>query len=375
SAGLPLPFPDALQEFKVETSALPAQYGQHAGGAVNIVTKSGSNSFHGDAFDFLRNGDLNARDFFAASQDTLRRNQFGGTFGGRIVPNKLFFFVGYQQTIQKSDASTGISFVPTADMLRGDFTAITSPGCNGNKSITLKAPFANNMIDPSAFSPAALKMLMYYPQATNPCGQVSYTLINSFSEQFGVGKIDYQINAQHTFFARYIAAHSFSPPSYTGNPLSIINASPDNLVNSVALGETWIVSPSMLNTFRGTFNRAAINKTEIVAFTAQDLGINISPPPIPNNMWITVSGALYSAGSQSFAAYVPTMDYQFSDDFSILHGGHQIQFGANWIHSMQNAKFLGTSAGSFSFTGQVTGLPMADFLLGSPASFGFPSVP
>jgi hypothetical protein len=374
SAGLPLPFPDALQEFKVETSALPAQYGQHAGGAVNIVTKSGANAFHGDAFEFLRNGDFNARDFFAASQDTLRRNQFGGTLGGRIVPNKLFFFVGYQQTIQKSDASTGISFVPTSDMLRGDFTAVTSPACNGGKQITLKAPFVNNMIDPAQLSSVALKMLSFYPQATNQCGQVSYTLINSFSEQFGVGKIDYQINPQHTFFARYIATHSFSPRSYTGNPLSIINASPDNLVNSVALGETWIVSPSKINSFRGTFNRAAINKTQYVAMTAQDLGINISAPPIPNNLYITVSGALYSAGAQSFPAYVPTMDYQFADDFSILHGGHQIQFGANWIHSMQNATFLGTSAGSFSFTGQVTNLPMADFLLGKAASFGYPSV-
>src|SRR5215469_8560727 len=150
--GCPSPSPMRCKEFKVETSALQAQYGQHSGGAVNVVTKSGANAFHGDAFEFLRNGDFNARDFFAASQDTLRRNQFGGTLGGRIVPNKLFFFVGYQQTIQKSDASTGISFVPTPDMLRGDFTAITSPACNGGKQITLKAPFVNNLIDPAQFS-------------------------------------------------------------------------------------------------------------------------------------------------------------------------------------------------------------------------------
>ena len=84
SAGLPLPFPDALQEFKVETSALQAQYGQHAGGAVNVVTRSGGNAFHGDAFEFLRNRDLNARDTFATTRDTLRRHQFGGTFGGPI---------------------------------------------------------------------------------------------------------------------------------------------------------------------------------------------------------------------------------------------------------------------------------------------------
>ena len=86
---LPLPFPDALQEFKVETSALPAQYGLHSAAAVNAVTKSGTNEFHGDAFEFLRNGDLNARDFFAPSRDTLKRSQYGGTVGGRIRKDKL----------------------------------------------------------------------------------------------------------------------------------------------------------------------------------------------------------------------------------------------------------------------------------------------
>ena len=95
---LALPFPDALQEFKLETSSLSAQYGQHSAGAVNAVTKSGTNDFHGDLFEFLRNGDLNARNFFAAVPDELKRNQFGGTVGGRIIKNKLFFFGGYQGT-------------------------------------------------------------------------------------------------------------------------------------------------------------------------------------------------------------------------------------------------------------------------------------
>src|SRR4029077_13192476 len=99
---LPLPFPDALQEFKVETSALPAQYGHHSAGAVNIVTKSGTNEFHGDAFEFVRNYKFNARDFFALGRDTIKRNQFGGTAGGPIRKNKLFFFAGYQDTILRA---------------------------------------------------------------------------------------------------------------------------------------------------------------------------------------------------------------------------------------------------------------------------------
>src|SRR5208282_2604938 len=113
---LPLPFPDALQEFKVETSALSAQYGQHAAAAVNVVSKSGSNAFHGDAFEFLRNGDLNARNFFAPIRDSLKRNQFGGTVGGPIKKNKLFFFDGFQGTIQRSTPINSNVIVPTAAM-------------------------------------------------------------------------------------------------------------------------------------------------------------------------------------------------------------------------------------------------------------------
>src|SRR6516225_1851471 len=148
---LPLPCPDALQEFKVETSALPAQYGFHAAAAVNAVTKSGTNRFHGDAFEFLRNGDFNARDFFAATRDTLRRNQFGGTGGGPIKKDKLFFFAGYQRTSQRSDPSFQSAFIPTAAALSGDFTVLASPLCNSNRPINLPPSlgFSNNRISPS----------------------------------------------------------------------------------------------------------------------------------------------------------------------------------------------------------------------------------
>src|ERR1700676_5454501 len=98
---LPFPFPDALQEFKVETSALPAQYGHHSSAAVNAVTKSGTNELHGDVFEFIRNGAVNARNSFATTTDSLKRNQFGGTVGGPIVKNKLFFFAAEQTTLQR----------------------------------------------------------------------------------------------------------------------------------------------------------------------------------------------------------------------------------------------------------------------------------
>ena len=126
----PMPFPDALQEFKVEAGGSAADTGMRSGGAVNAVTKSGTNEFHGDLFEFVRNYKFNARNFFALRRDSLKRNQYGGTLGGPIVKNKLFFFGGYQGTKTRSDPGTTISFVPTAAMLAGDFTTFASPACN-----------------------------------------------------------------------------------------------------------------------------------------------------------------------------------------------------------------------------------------------------
>jgi hypothetical protein len=100
---LPTPFPDALQEFKVETSSLPARYGHHAASAVNLVTKSGTNAFRGNAFEFIRDYHFNARNFFAPQRDSLKRNQFGGTLGGPLAKDRLFFFAGYQGRVEKSN--------------------------------------------------------------------------------------------------------------------------------------------------------------------------------------------------------------------------------------------------------------------------------
>ena len=126
ATGFPLPFPDALLEFKVETSSLSAQNGTHSGGSVNGVTKSGTNSFHGDLFEFLRNGDLNARNFFSPTRDSLKRNQFGGVIGGPIKKDKLFFFAGYQDTLLRTDSQSNLAFVPTPAMLTGNFSACPS---------------------------------------------------------------------------------------------------------------------------------------------------------------------------------------------------------------------------------------------------------
>src|SRR5213079_1924762 len=134
-----MPFPDAMQEFKVETSGVNAQHGNSS--AVSAVTKSGTNQFHGDLFEFLRNELFNARYYFATKPGTYKRNQFGGTVGGPIVQNKLFFFAGYQGTTIRQDPQDLRTFIPTAAMLSGDWTAVTSQACNVGKQINLRPPF------------------------------------------------------------------------------------------------------------------------------------------------------------------------------------------------------------------------------------------
>src|SRR5713101_1678592 len=154
---LPLPFPDAVQEFKVETSAIPPQYGYHSTATVNVVTKSGTNQFHGDLFEFLRNGDLNARDFFALKRDTLKRNQFGGVIGGPVRKDKLFFFGGYERTTLRSDSAQNTAFIPTAAMAQGDFSAIKT-------ALPASLGFtAGNQIPQRLLSPVALNILKTIP--------------------------------------------------------------------------------------------------------------------------------------------------------------------------------------------------------------------
>src|SRR6266478_6382597 len=161
-----MPFPDALQELKIETSGMTAQHGVSA--AVGGVTKSGANEFHGDLFEFVRNDLFNARNYFAANS-TLKRNQFGGTIGGPILKNKLFFFAGYQGTTTRQDPADTRSFIPTPAMMAGDWTAFASPACNAGRQISLKAPFSNNRIDPTLYSQPAINMLnRILPQAPIP---------------------------------------------------------------------------------------------------------------------------------------------------------------------------------------------------------------
>ena len=214
NTGNPMPFPDALQEFKTENGVRNARYGMSTGATVNAVTKSGGNAFHGSVFDFVRDSRFNAIRYFEQKEngglgrdDGLRRNQIGGTLGGPLLKDKLFFFGGTQITNTRIAPIAGDQTVPTADVRRGDFTRIMSAACRGGTARTLGAPFVNNQIDPALFHPISVKMMNMLPlpdPALDPdgCGRYVLQIPNDSDEQQYIGRMDYQLTPNKRVFGR-----------------------------------------------------------------------------------------------------------------------------------------------------------------------------
>ena len=371
SLNLPTPFPDALQEFKVETSALPARYGYHAASAVNLVTKSGSNQVHGDLFEFLRNYHFNARNFFAPERDSLNRNQFGGTLGAPIIKNKLFLFGGYQGRIEKSNPPTSLSFVPTQAMLNGDFTAFASPACNGGTQRNLTGGFVNNRIDPSRLSPVALNFLKHVPVSSDPCGRLQYGIPNNNMEHQGLAKVDYTINSNSSLFARYFYAVYDNPATYDGsNVLTLSRTGQNNQVHSLVLGHNQVLSASTLNSLHVTINRTLNDRPLPPFFSATDLGAKVFSL-VPQYVGVNVTGNGFSVGSGATnPGYFNSKGFQIADDLDLVRGAHQFSIGGNWIRSRIDTLNNRPTNGAFSFNGQGTGLSLADFMLGT-VSGGF----
>lgn len=329
-ANMPLPFPDALQEFKVETSSLTAQNGVHAGGTVTSVTKSGTNEFHGDAFDFFRNGDMNARNFFAPTRDTLKRNQFGGTVGGPILKNRLFVFFGLQDTKTRQDPAANIAatFVPTAAMMQGDFSACPQDLNGLPTSVT--SQFQNNKISPTLFDPAALKLAALLPVSNAPCGNTSFGLLTQINEDQEVGRFDYQHSSKNSMFGRYIRTHFFRPPSYQFTPDNLLTTAQgalDDTDQSWAYGDTYLVSPNLVNQFRATADRIAIHRFSSNYVSACDLGVPVYCGYVPHQSGFTVTGAFGVGPGTGGQAHAHTTPLQLNDDISWVHGNHQINFG------------------------------------------------
>jgi hypothetical protein len=369
NVGLPLPFPDALQEFKVETSTLPANYGSHPGGAVNAVTKSGTNAIHGDAFWFVRNGAMNARNAFASVRDSLKRNQFGGVVGGPLVKDKLFFFEGIQGTTLRTAPATNTAFVPTQDVLNGNFQTILAPPCV-TRQINLPSSIANNnILLPGLINPVALKVASLLPVSTDPCGKIQYGVPQLSNEYQSVTKVDWQRSPKDQLFARYFIT-DYTLQAYYDHVNLLTAGSPGQLdrVQSVTLGDTYLVNTDTVNSFRFGFSRSAVQRVTANGVpTIQQLGSNVSAP-IQNYIGqFSVSGYF---SSSSIPGYVMNNLFNVSDDITMTIHKHQLAFGFNYVHAQMNA--LGpfqmdprmTFNGQSVINGAATGNALASFLTG-----------
>jgi carboxypeptidase family protein len=367
---LPTPFPDALQEFKVETSSLPARYGHHAASAVNLVTKAGTNTLKGNVFEFMRNYQFNARNFFAPTRDRLRRHQFGGTVGGPILKDKLFFFGGYQGKIEKTNPAETVSFVPTAAMLAGDFTAITSPACSG-KQINLSPSFGfvNNTIDPARFNPVAMKFLQHVPVSNDPCGKLQYGIPGNNTENQSLLRGDYTIDSAQSLVARYLYAKYDNPATYDGkNVLTLSRTGQTNRVHSLLVSHNWILSSGVVNAIHATFNKTLNNRPMPVYFSPADLGAAVYSP-LSGFMGVSVTNGFNVGTGGTNPGYFNSNSYQIADDLDIIRGSHQFSFGGNWIRTKIVTVNNRPTNGQFTFNGQGTGLGLADLMVGRVSNF------
>lgn len=406
-----VPMVDAVEEFKVETNAIKAEFGQTSGGVVNVVTRAGSNEFHGSLYEFMRNDSMDARNAFATQVDRatgrikpiLRYNQYGGTVGGPVwIPkvyngrNRTFFFAGYEQWRHRQ-AAIRRATVPTAQERAGDFSntrdgqgnlipiydpATTTPNPAGAGFV--RSPLPGNIVPRNRMDPLALRVLEFMPQANvqpnNPFTNADnfLSLASSGTDQ-GVTniRVDHRVSNNDSLFARY----SVTRNTRAGRGYGLGPADPDTFARNdqrdnynAILTETHIFSPALIHEFKANFTR------QDLPFQHPSFGQNWPeklgyPKIIPQDMFpaVEIGGALTLGASTFAAGHRAQHSVQWADTVTWVRGQHTVKLGIdqrwirlNWINR-------NNPSGRFSFGAGLTGDPqrpantgvgMATFLLG-----------
>ena len=388
NTNLPFPFPDALQEFSVQTTGLAAQYGLHPSGTVNVVTKSGTNQIHGGVFEFLRNNYANASNRITAHVDTLKRNQYGAFLGGPILANKLFFFGGYQGTaLRISQSNTTV--IPTNAELAGNWTPyfqgvqnlsathVCPIGTAAAAAKLIAAGFSTAdplactaTISPTLYSRTAQNIAKILPTGTttDAVGDVTYTTPYPQNENQWIGRLDGTISPRQNVFARYFMTNYSAQPLFAGNLLNAVNPGLIDRDKTLTLGHNFIITPQLTNSIRLTGNRLAVQRdpaTDLPNLGA--LGSNITQTET-NYLYLNVIGAFNAACGPCSPFDIVTDQLQAADDVSLLKGRHFIQFGFDYIDQQYNQKHFNNENGFFTFSGTYTGFSVTDLLLGAPTT-------
>jgi hypothetical protein len=381
------PSVDAIQEFDVITNNAPAQYGQFQGGTITTTIKSGTNHFHGDAFEFLRNDALNANnwanDWQGVPKPAMRWNMFGGTMGGPIKKDKLFFFADYQGQRFHFPPATSAITVMTPQERAGDFSQVLAEQhiqlynpLAYDATTGQRAPFPNDIIPPQMIDPVASKLFSsgLYPLPVNSSLQFNAynTTYSYLNNDQGDARIDYKVSDKDSIFGRY--SQSFqNNPNYNSVLLlgEGFNTSP---FRGTVVDWTHSLSPTVVSDTRIGLNRVTLdfgNDVPGVGNLGQDLGIADGNIHGPGLLALVFSGGLATQlGQSDRQVNFTTTTIEPMEDLIITKGRHTLRFGFQLMRHQINAYFAGNNGkfGSLTYNGQYTSGPLAL----SPTSIGFP---
>jgi outer membrane receptor protein involved in Fe transport len=380
-----LPNPDAIQEFRVQTNSYNAEYGRYASGVINVITKSGTNQFHGSAFEFLRNTVFNANDWGSTLERApFHRNQFGGTIGGPIKQDKAFFFFSYSGLRQATSTFLSGARVPTALERIGNFTASptkpTDPATN--------APFVcngvTNVICPNRLDPVAMRIINDYIPTSNvtlSTGNAGWqgNIPTPYNFDEYLGKADYQLNADHRLSVSYFNTGGTST-TRAGSP-NVPWSLQDSTwrQHSVNLSDVWIINASKINQVWLTFSRNFGGRINTPAISLADLGSAFVNQGTPNLPQITVTG-YFTLGQQIGGPTAGTNFYSGRDVFSWIKGKHSLKLGGEISLNKDIQQTLLNNYGVFTFNANSTarvaapgvtaaaGNALADFMIGIPSA-------
>ena len=378
--GIGIPNPDAIQEFKIQTTLYDAGYGRNAGANVNVVTKSGSNAFHGSVFEFLRNDVFNANDFFLNRNNqprpVLKQNQFGGVFGGPIIKNRIFFFGAYQGTRQRN----GVGFNSLSSNVLPPLTDDRSAATLGSQFCGQTGKFGGVAVacDGSNINPVALKLLnfklangTYYiptPQViqSNGLGFSVFSIPSKFSENQYMVNTDYVLSNKHTLAQRFFYSPVSSAVAFTScfNPSCTPGSGGNNEFHNyqASLKLTSLLSNTLVNEARTSFTRNAGTLQSQTPVHDQDVGITPSDPNFPLMPTIAVVGLFSMGGNFNDNFLTAINQFQYADQISWVHGRHSIRTGFQYERVQDNFNLIGPSRGALTFQS------FPDFLLGMSAA-------
>ncbi len=398
NANAPFPMPDAIQEFSVQTGNYNAEYGQSAGAMVNIITKSGTSSFHGSAFEFLRNGYFNAKNYFATSADTIHRHQFGGTIGGPvIIPHltkgkKTQFFYGYQRTIIHQSSTANQTTVPTlAEEGRtstgyADFGNLCTSGWNASNlcntaSQRIINPFTNvsyplNRLPASDFDPAAVQLQQHFPtfSGTEAAGRIGGVVnylrpsIQDFTEH--TVRIDHQFSSKDQLFGHYFYDYFSQPGIYDPDMLASYTSYFSTLYQNALVSEAHAFTNNLLNSLTLNYQRETSlrggppGSQDITSYGVA----NLWQPSTGPYMAVTVTG-YFGASSSAFAGWHRN-NYTLDDSMHWVKGKHSLAFGGHIEASKFDVTNVYQSYGGFGFGTYGSYVnAYANFLMGFMTSF------